>query len=221
MKKTYFLLLCLMSGLLLPMQAQNTMRRFLESTPDSVFMFVTNDMFVKLSDYERLMHNTNHTDSSLSIGVQNRFEERSALDSLAADYASLTLSDAFHVQLMALPVEDADTIVCMVKTYDAPEPESTVSFYDLNWRQLSCSEYLTQPSVQELYARPDSMSEERFVQLTQFLDPLMVHIEAFPRQKELVFSLSTPLLNKDEILQINAILLQRKVKWSGKTFKKI
>ncbi len=218
MKFFYSILLYLLLGQVGTVHAQTTMGRFLEKTPDGIFEFVTNEMFAKMIDYV----NTTIADVQKmdKFELVNRFEEKSVVDTLSSDYVSLSLSSTLQVQMMALPLADADTIVCMVKTYAAPEKESVIYFYDLQWKELDSSDYLSLPSSDELIARPDTMDVERYEELLKWVDPRMIFAQILPQQKSVVFSLATPLLNKDEVMQVNAILLQRKVKWRGKSFNK-
>ena len=197
-------------------QAQDTMLRFLEKTPDPIFEFVSHESFVKMAD------EVQGTWSGSGVGkieLVNRFDEKSVADTIATDYASLSLSNTLQVQMMALPVSDADTVVCVVSTYAAPEKESVVRFYDLDWNRLNTADYLSIPHFQELCARPDTMSVEQYERLLTYLDPQMIYAQILPQQRCLVFKLATPLLNQDETMQVNAILLHRKVKWMGNSFK--
>ena len=207
-------------GMALPTHAQDTMARFLAHTPESVFEFIPGRLFANLPEYVQLMRKSQPLGGSMEYEVKNRFEETSKIDTISNDFAALTLADALHVQLIALPAEKTDTIVCMVKTYYGPEPESVISFYDLNWDRLNSDDFLPQIDNDEFFTRPDSVSEQRFEELKRWIEPVMWKAEIIPSIRQIVFTISTPLLTKEEKTQVTAILLQRKVKWMGKTFEK-
>ena len=207
-------------GMALSAHAQDTMARFLAHTPEGVFEFIPDRLFANLPEYVQLMRKSQPLGGTMVYEVKNRFEETSKIDTLSNDFAALTLADALHVQLLALPAEQADTVVCMVKTYYGPEPESVISFYDLKWNRLNTDDFMPPVDTNEFFTRPDSVSEQRFDELKQWIEPVMWKAEIIPSIRQIVFSISTPMLTKEEKTQVNAILLQRKVKWGGRMFEK-
>jgi hypothetical protein len=74
------------------------------------------------------------------------------------------------------------------------------------------------PEPTSLIQRPDTMSQERFEQLQRLIDPLMVSAEMSPADLSLSFSVSTPMLLKEDKERVKAILLQRKFKWDGQRY---
>ena len=148
----------------------------------------------------------------------NLLSEGTVLDSLTTSYANITLSESSRMQLSLLTAEQGDTVLCMVRSLMGEAPESVVSFYDAGWRKLETNHYLDAVDPSSLVARPDTMDVERYDHLLRYIDPVMVLAEFSPEDNSLSFSLSTPMVTKQEREDLKAILLQRKVKWSGVRF---
>ena len=97
-------------------------------------------------------------------------------------------------------------------------PESVVSFYDTKWGKRDEKEFLSIVEPSLLVNKPDTMDVERYEQLVKLVDPIMVQAVFLPEDQSLEFSLSTPLLTLKEKESLNAILVQRKLKWNGRMF---
>ncbi|MBR5687529.1 MAG: DUF3256 family protein [Prevotella sp.] len=203
-----------------PANAQDTMVRFLAHTPEHVFEFIPDRLFAELPEYVQLMRKSQPLGGEIVFEVKNRFNDTSRIDTISNDYAALTMAETLHVQMLALPYEKTDTVVCMIKTYYGPEAESVISFYDLNWNRLSNADFMPQVQEEEFFAKPDSMTDQRFDELKRWIEPVIWKAEIIPSLQQIVFTLSTPMLTQEEKTQVNAILLQRKVKWGGKMFEK-
>ena len=65
--------------------------------------------------------------------------------------------------------------------------------------------------------RPDTMAVERYDELVRFFDPVMISAVMTP-DNDLIFQLSTPMVTKEEKKQLDAILLQKKLKWNRQRF---
>ncbi len=203
-----------------PTKAQDTMIRFLAHTPQHIFEYIPDRLFADLPEYVQLMRKSHSLGGEAVFEVKNRFGDTSKIDTVSNDFASLTLAESLHVQMIALPYEKTDTVVCMIKTYYGPEAESVISFYDLNWNRLADADLMPQIDDDEFFAKPDTMTEQRYDELKRWIEPVIRKAEIIPSLQQIVFTLSTPMLTKEEKTQVNAILLQRKVKWAGKMFEK-
>ena len=74
-------------------------------------------------------------------------------------------------------------------------------------------------SADSFVCRPDTMSEERFSCLVALLDPIMFSVSLSPAENVLLVKLSPVVPNPEDEKAIEQILVQRKLKWDGKTFK--
>ena len=201
--------------------AQTSMRQLWLTMPDSLCVYLDEGRRTELVDF---------IDMGVKSEVKNLMNGQSVMDTLTADFTQVQLSESLTLQLKLLPVADADTLLCMVRTFSAPAAESHVSFFDTSWKPLSGDFGLTsmrQPEsdaaatamVENFVSRPDTMAVDQFQSLKKLIDPVMLSAELSPADATITFSLSSPLTTREEQEQLKAILLQRKFKWQAGTFK--
>ena len=176
--------------------------------PDTLLPYLDASKRTELIDFYKM---------GVEAKTTNKFSGETVLDTLSAHYAQLQLSESSTLQLLLLPQDDADTLICAVRTYLGEAPESTVSFYATDWHPLDASLYLPPLSPMALVERPDTMSVEQYETVLKTLDPIMLaaRIEA---DGTLVWTVSAPLLSAAERKALASVALQRKLKWNGKTF---
>ena len=109
-----------------------------------------------------------------------------------------------------------DSVLCVVRSWDGPKRDSEVQLFDRQWKPLQAP--LTF-SADSFVCRPDTMSEERFSRLVALLDPIMFSVSLSPAENVLLVKLSPVVPNPEDEKAIEQILVQRKLKWDGKTFK--
>ena len=107
-------------------------------------------------------------------------------------------------------------MLCVVRSWDGPKRDSEVQLFDRQWKPLQAP--LTF-SADSFVCRPDTMSEERFSRLVAMLDPIMFSVSLSPAENVLLVKLSPVVPNPEDEKAIEQILVQRKLKWDGKTFK--
>lgn len=189
--------------------AQRNMRQIWIDMPDSLVEYLNATKRTEMVDFY---------DMGVKAETTNLLTTASVLDSISDDYAYVTLNECAKMQLALLKTSMGDSLVCMVRTFMGEAPESVISFYDGNWRLCEAAKLMAKVEASQLMSRPDTMDVERYEQLVSFIEPVMMVADYDPKQQTLVLSLSTPLLTKEEIIQVNAILLQRKLKWNGRMF---
>ena len=116
----------------------------------------------------------------------------------------------------ASSLSSCDSVLCMVRSWDGPKRDSEVQLFDRQWKPLQAP--LTF-SADSFVCRPDTMSEERFSRLVALLDPIMFSVSLSPAENVLLVKLSPVVPNPEDEKAIEQILVQRKLKWDGKTFK--
>ncbi len=182
--------------------------------PDSILPYLSKDQRKEMIE---------RADQGSRPFVNNLFKVNSVIDSVTNRYLSATISESLRIQLRLLPSTQGDSLLCMVRTFLAPEAESELHFYTRQWTEVLIKHCFERGrSLQELapslIVKPDSMSESRFAELKQLIDPIMVSASLSPENDSVDVSLSLPLLTEDERKQINTIILQRKFNWNGATF---
>lgn len=113
-------------------------------------------------------------------------------------------------------LSSCDSVLCVVRSWDGPKRDSEVQLFDRQWKPVQAP--LTF-SADSFVCRPDTMSEERFNRLVALLDPIMFSVSLSPTDNVLLVKLSPVVPNPDDEKAIEQILVQRKLKWDGKTFK--
>ena len=191
--------------------AQTTMARMWTSMPDSLA-----PAYLK-ADKRRAM--VDYYEMGETAEVTHELQGTSVMDTLSTQYARVTLSGAQSVQLALLPTTQGDTLLCRVVTFSAPASESRVDFFDTNWKRLDAERFLPAVSCSSLLHRPDSLSEEEFAVLCSFFEPQMIQVGLDPADFSLTFSLATPLTSRFDRERLEAVMVQRKVKWTGEMYK--
>ena len=145
------------------------------------------------------------------------------MDTLAQDFVQIRLSSASTLQMKKLPMEQGDSVLCVVKTFAGPEKESELHLFTQDWKALDASRLFDGKSIGELAGslvqKPDTMSESRFEELKAMIEPRMVSALLLQHENAVVVRLSLPLLSTEDKKLVNAIKVQRKFNWSGKSFK--
>nr|WP_295443673.1 DUF3256 family protein [uncultured Prevotella sp.] len=185
------------------------------SMPDSLMPMVSKSQRIEFLDLKNM---------GVKAEVDNLLGESCRLDSVTADYLKLTTSPSSSYEMRLLPQTSGDSLLCIIRTFSAPEKESELKFYDQEWKELEGTSLLpSNLSDVSLYmqAKPDTMSLERYHELQAMIEPQMFHLTWSEDGNELVSQLSLPLLGKEEKAQMLALLMQRKFKWNGEKFKEI
>lgn len=196
------------------------MREAWLSMPDSLCLYLNKNLRTELVDF---------VDMGVKAEVKNLMNSVSVMDTLTTDYTRVSLSEALTIELKLLPKVDADTVICLVKTYNGPAKESLVSFYDSAWNTIANDFGLTgiksisqnDSSLIDSFVRcPDTLSNGEFEKRKKLIDPVMVYAELSPNDYSISFSLSMPLTTSEEQEQLKPIILQRKYKWEQGMFNK-
>ncbi len=211
--KKIFIIAILLIATLLHVDAQSPMRDLWIQMPDSVVAYLDVNSRTEMADFYEM---------KVKTGSKNLLEGKSAIDSLTSDYIHVTLNSSTTLQIKKLQTESS-FVICLIKTFTAPEPESEVSFFSSSWKPLKDTFGLPVTNdasslIKQFTTRPDTISQERYEELASMLDPVMISAEMSVNEQVVTFSLSRPLIEKSEILNINAIFKQRKFKWNGQTF---
>lgn len=211
MGKIFTLCVCLL-GFALGGRAQSVKAAWL-AMPDTLSPYLTKAQREECIDLK---------EKNLEAKVANMLQGETVLDTLTTVYLQATLSQSATLQMRVMPADGADSLICVVKTLQAPAKESEVSFYDSSWRPLTrlqqAVDSLLEALPAKLVSRPDSMTEERYQELVQMIDPVMVEAMLSPDEDALTFRLSTPLLPSGEKEAVARVLSQRKFKWNGHSF---
>lgn len=223
--------------LLLPLTVgAQTVRDMWLSMPPSFAPYLSASLRTQCLDFYDM-----HTDAQ----TDNALKGKSRIDTLTSTFLAATLSKAHTLQMKLLPasgsgsgsasgsasglgssmvsgsgssssLSSCDSVLCVVRSWDGPKRDSEVQLFDRQWKPLQAP--LTF-SADSFVCRPDTMSEERFSRLVAMLDPIMFSVSLSPVENVLLVKLSPVVPNPEDEKAIEQILVQRKLKWNGKTFK--
>ena len=210
MKKIkYILCACLMMASL-GMEAKS-MKDLLVSMPDSVVPYLNHNLRLEFTELQE------------KAEVKNLLGETSVMDTLTADFAQLRTSKSATLQMKKLPSANGDSLLCVVKTFAGVEKESELYLFNQDWQEQDASRIFDGKSLQQLasglVAKPDTMSEAKFEELKGKIELKIVSALLLQHENSLVVRLALPFLPADDKKAVNAIKVQRKFNWNGKTFK--
>ena len=157
--------------------------------------------------------------SGSSMGSASSMVSASGLGSSLGSGSSLVSASGSSIgsgSASSSSLSSCDSVLCVVRSWDGPKRDSEVQLFDRQWKPLQAP--LTF-SADSFVCRPDTMSEERFSRLVALLDPIMFSVSLSPAENVLLVKLSPVVPNPDDEKAIEQILVQRKLKWDGKTFK--
>ncbi len=202
-----------------------SMKDLLVSMPDSLVPYLDKNLRLEFAELQEI---------GVKAEVKNLLGENSVMDTLTADFVQIRLSQAATMQIKKLPWLGApvsgdassvatDSLLCMVRTFAAPEKESEVYLYRQDWQPLDASRLFDGKSLaglaESLVQKSDTMSLERFLELKKMVEPQMVSAMLFEHENSIVVRLALPLLSAEDKKAVNIIKLQRKFNWNGKVFK--
>ena len=209
------LLIMVTCALMTTVRAQVTMRDVWQSMPDHLLPYLHQNLRTELLE----LH-----DMKVKAEVKNLLSGTSVMDTLTTDYTFLHLSEYSTLSLKLLTRSDSTQLICFVKTVMAPEAESEVRFFDVNWQSLDIPSGLplhepAEALLSRMTVKPADMEEGRFEELRKMIDPVMCHVMLSPAASTLVMQLSIPALTQQERDDIQPIIKQISFKWDGQTFK--
>lgn len=152
-----------------------------------------------------------------SLGSGSSLGSASGLGSSLGSGSSIgSASSMVSGSVSSSSLSSCDSVLCVVRSWDGPKRDSEVQLFDRQWKPLQAPFTF---SADSFVCRPDTMSEERFSRLVALLDPIMFSVSLSPAENVLLVKLSPVVPNPEDEKAIEQILVQRKLKWNGKTFK--
>lgn len=196
--------------------AQKNITDLLKTMPDSIIPYLNNNQKAELSKF---------SNAHDSLKVKNMLGGETSIDSLSNSFVRIKLNDDTDMQLKLLPLKDSTMIICAIKTYRKPVPDSSIKFYTTDWERIKDTFGLPTMSnvdaiLDLLTERPDTMSTTRYNELRNELEPVIIEATFTGTEPTITYKLSLPLLNKEEMQGVKAILKQKSFKWNNKTFNK-
>ncbi len=192
---------------------QVRMNNLIEDIPFEILPGMNKELLGELS----LGHGQEDT-----LKVKNIFTGTTCIDSISNDFVKIISSDVVETQIRLLFFKDSTYIISVVKTFNEPVKESTISFYSKTWKPLEDNFMLPninkpEELLEDFIFQPDTMKTQRFLELTKYIEPVIINAD-FSKQNVLSLNLSIPLMPSDEIDSLKTILRKKEFLWDGKNF---
>lgn len=173
-----------------------SMEEIWADVPDSLIPYIDKTHRLEMTDFINM---------GLKGDVDNIMGSKSVMDTVTGNYIHVTLSEASTLQIKKFAIDVNDSILCVVRTWSAPESESSVFFYDQQWHRLDIQADL-QSYLPRLYSRPDTMSVESYNDLMNGIDFTMVKASLAPDNDNIALSLTICADDKEKTRQFAPLL---------------
>lgn len=207
MKKLFLLILILATSMDL---SSKSMTELWQSIPDSIIPYIERNQRQEMTDFIAM---------GAKAKVRHALQGESKMDTITSDYIHLTLNEAMQMELKRLPHESGDSILCLVKTWGGPCRESEVYFYSQDWQPLAIATPLARYRENPLLSRPDTMSAEKFEELSHKVGFVLAAASLSPTDNSLSVYQSVPLLSAEDNQKMKTMLTPVSLKWNGQGFK--
>ncbi len=207
------LVIAAVCSLLCVIAPAKTMVELWSLMPDSIIAYVDRTHRLEMTDFLKM---------GLKGDVPNSLAGKSQMDTITADYIHLTLNEATVMELKRLPVAGGDSLLCMVTTFQGPEEESSVRFFTQEWQAVSMPRAFGGVELAGLAGRllvcPDTMSQQRFAEISAMVDPVMVCARLSAADNRLTVTLSAPLLSAEDRQAVRSVAAPLTLCWDGAQF---
>jgi len=135
------------------------MSQMIKTMPEKVAPYLSENNRLDLIDF---------VNSNMKAEVRNQLDGKTELTKLTDREATLKLSEAvsmdFRLLDLSQPVDSAQQILCMIKTYRSGDGESEICFFSLDWKPLRTAEFISLPD--ELFMAEFDGQDEQTLTVT-------------------------------------------------------
>lgn len=180
---------------------------------DSLFVNMPDSLFPYLARAQRSeLLNMQRIDTSTHAVLQSLYDGKVEMLYKDADRMTIGLDSLTTLEMSAL-MSEGNAVCCVLRTVATPEKHTELALYDAAWNRLQTVDIDTV----QLMQRPDTMSEEQFHDLFKLVEFQLVEAH-FVDAQTVELELNIPMVSKDDRKKFAAVLVQRRLKWNGKTF---
>jgi hypothetical protein len=177
------------------------------------------DTMLPYIDRNHRLEMTEFLNMGLKGDVDHSLQGQSTMDTITSDYIHLSLNEAVEMHIKRLAYQDGDSILCIVKTWSAPDKESDVYFYTQDWQSIDIPNPLESYRKGLNLLRPDSMPEDECDALASKVSFVLTGAALSASSDNLLVFQSAPLLSIEDCDKIRPLLKSVSLKWNGRTFK--
>ena len=165
------MLLCLMTNIRV---SAKTIKEIWTSLPDSMIVYLNRDIRAEC---------INLLDMGMKAEVANKLGGKTRIDTLTSNFISVALTESSNMQIKLLPTQN-DTVICVVHTYSAPLPESSVALYTQKWEKISDITF----NMDSLTIKPDTMEQSEYENIKRYMDPFLISARLLPESEDIIVS---------------------------------
>lgn len=186
--------------------AAQSVGQMLTTMPDSIFPYLTAAQRSELLNIKRV-------DAATPAVLRSKFGNDIKLLRCDDDRMTLRTDSAATMEMARLATNSGDSLYCLLRTLGVPEKETAGYIYNKEWRKVAD---VDMESV-SLLQRPDTMTAETYAALLQLIEFPIVEAR-FLDNKTLVLRQHVPMISKEERKQLEAILVEKRMRWNGERF---
>ncbi len=187
------------------------MRNYFEKSPDAFFPMLTHNNKLDLLDFKA---------SGMDAKVKNIYGEQTELVNLTDNYLRIKTSTSSQVEMMTL-VCGRDTLICLVKTLYAPEPESEIKIIAASTMKVlhPLKKYVAMPDVDDFLFIPKGKNKKDLAHVKSKMDLCMVSALMKEEDSSLHFTIKYTNSFTEDKEEITPFVKKEIVaRWNGKKF---
>jgi len=114
-----------------------------------LFIEENGDLFnsISISTRYELLNNFGRDDKTQILNDLQT--EESQILALEEEYMKVATSSAQTVEIKLLHRSKRDTVIAVIETVKTPYKDSRLTFYDINWKKLDSSKFITLPTIND------------------------------------------------------------------------
>ena len=156
-----------------------------------------------------------------SAQVTTKLGGKAQMTELQEQSLVIDLSEQSQMALHLYTTHDNDTLVALVNTVYAPAGDSRIRFFDSAWRELPASKYIEQPTCDDFFLFPDSLSKAQREELMQTTEICLVEYAFEPDGSICARQSWEEYLDRETYNRLKPYLRESiTLRWNGKNFKK-
>lgn len=180
-----------------------------EALPDTMLPYIDRNHRLEMTEFLNM---------GLKGEVDHSLRGQSIMDTITSNYIHLTLNETVEMHIKRLSYHDGDSVLCVVKTWSAPDRESDVYFYTQDWQRLDIPNPLELYRTELRLSRPDSMSVDEWDALASKVSFVLTGAALSASHDNLQVFQSVPLLSIEDRDKIRPLLMSVSLKWNGRAF---
>ncbi len=189
-----------------------SMKTVFREMPESLVPYISAQQRQDMMDLQNL---------SQKAQADNVLQEKSGIDTLTADFIQLSLNESTMLQVKRLPYQGGDSVLCVVKTWRGPQPESSVTIYRKDWSAvvepatMQLRHTLSSLCVPQMPVKPTSQQQDS---LHDAIDFILVSTTLSPANTDMTVTRLVPLAPGEQKERLAQAFRPVTLRWNGSTY---